>query len=177
MVIQDVKKILDKEQFETEFLDPSASTERLHVLLGLDSKKRERMLEIFGSQQQMNPDFIIEKSEELPYILQFRTVLPFKVQDMSLSQVASLLLFLNQMGDLPGFELNELEGRVVYRYTWLTVPALIQSNLVMHIMGAIMLNLALFADTIEEVAQGKISFNDLLQQISNLVKKKNNIEN
>lgn len=167
MVLEIVKKILDDEKFECTLAPPSAGfpLEHLIVLLAIDRKKRERILEIVASPQQFSPEFVVPEAATFPYRLQFQVKLPFKVQDLALNQVASLLHFLNQLIDLPGFELNELEGQVIFRYVWLTEPALITASLIMGIMGAIILNLGLFAETIESLADGKKSFNDLLSQI------------
>lgn len=167
MVLEMIKKILEQEQFECAITSATAAfpLDRLIVFLALDMKKRERMLEIYGIQQQVSPGLMLPETATFPYHLQFRVILPFKVQDMALNQVASLLLYLNQLIDLPGFELDELEGQVTYRYVWISEPALITPSLIMSIIGAIMLNLGLFAETIESLADGKVSFNDLLSQI------------
>ena len=167
MVLEIIKKKLEAEKFECA-INPANSEfplDRLIVFLALDMKERERMLEIFGGQQQFSPELMLPEAATLPYRLHFRVKLPFKVQDTAQNQVASLLLFLNQLIDLPGFELNELEGQVTYRYVWITEQTLITQNLIMSIVGAIMLNLGLFAETIESIADGKVTFNDLLSQI------------
>lgn len=167
MELGEIKKILDKEAFECALTPPTAVCpfERLLVFLALDMNKRERILEISLGQQQISPELKLSKEAKFPLRLEFRVKLPFKVQDMALSQVAHLLHFLNQRVDLPGFELNELEGEVFYRYVWLTEPEFITPSLIMNIVGAVMLNLGLFSETIESLAEGKISFNDLLSQI------------
>jgi hypothetical protein len=167
MILENIKKILEKEEFECILASPTEQfpINRLLIFLGVDAKERERMLEIIASQQQVSPEFSLPKVVTHPYRLQFRVQLPFKVQDIALNQVASLLLFLNQFIDLPGFELNELEGQVLYRYVWIMQPSLIDEILIMSIIGAIMLNLGMFSDTIESLTDGKMSFNELLVQI------------
>lgn len=167
MILDQLKDILEKESFECA-LTPATSKipfKRLLVVLDLDDKKRERLVEIIAYEQKMSPEFALPQSSALPYRLQFRIDLPFKVQNLALSQVSSLLLFVNQLLDLPGFELNELEGRVSYRYVWIAQAPSLDPLSVMSIMGTLILNLALFADTIETLANGQITFNDLLAQI------------
>jgi hypothetical protein len=168
MILEKIKKTLDNEEFPCTL---SSATEKLpfeHLLvfLGLDNKKRERMLEIVTIQQQISPEFLLSPPPLLPYRIQFRVQLPFNVQDIALSQVASLILFFNQFIDLPGFELNELEGQVFYRYVWIIHPTSIDDLLIMNIIGALILNVSLFSDTIESLADGKQTFNDLLTQIT-----------
>lgn len=173
MELDTIKKILEKEAFECALTPPTAECpfDRLLVFLALDIKKRERILEIFGGPQQISPEFKLSKEAKFPFRLQFRVKLPFKVQDTALSQVAHLLHFLNQRVDLPGFELNELEGEVFYRYVWMTEPDFITPALTMSIIGAVMVNLGLFGETIESLAEGQISFNDLLTQIISIAER------
>jgi hypothetical protein len=167
MVLEKIKKILEEEEFECTLAQATEQfpSDRLLVFVGLDVKGRERMLEIIAGQQQISPEFVLPKAKILPYRLQFRIQLPFEVQDIALNQVASLILFLNQFIDLPGFELNELEGKVLYRYVWIMQPSSIDETLIMSIMGGVILNIGMFSETIESLADGKISFNDLLSQI------------
>lgn len=167
MILNEIKQILEKEEFACTDIPANEQFPfgQLLVFLGLDSKKRERILEITAIQQQIAPEFNLPHASSLPFRIQFRIALPFKIQDIALTQVASLILFLNQFIDLPGFEFNELEGQVTYRYVWIVQPSLIDSTLIMSILGALMLNLGLFSETIESLADGKISFNDLLAQI------------
>lgn len=161
-----LKELLE-ESFDCSLAASTATTpmDRLLLSLGLDGKKREQILEIIATQQQAPPELALPSSVTLPYRLQFRFLLPFEVQSLAMNQVASLLLFLNQMLDLPGFELNELEGQVIYRYIWVTQMENIDRLSLLSIIGSIMLTLALFTETIESVAEGKLSFNELLAQI------------
>ena len=167
MVLNQIKALLEKEEYECSFIPASENIpfDRLLVFLGIDDKERERILEVVESQQQVSPEFALPEAANIPYRLHFRIQLPFEIQDIALNQVASLLLYLNQLIDLPGFELNELEGKVLYRYVWIMQPATLDILPLMAILGAIMLNLGLFANTIETLADGQMSFNDLLAQI------------
>lgn len=172
MILESIKKILDSEKFECTLIPAKEAfpLDRLLVFLALDAKKRERSLEIFAIQQQLSPEYLLPKGAAIPFRLQFRSKLPFKVEDRALSQVGSLLLFVNQLIDLPSFELNELEGEVLYRYVWMMEESSITPTLVMSLFGSIMLNLGLFAGTIESLAEGKITFNELLAQLVKLNK-------
>lgn len=167
MILEKVKQILEEEKFECT-LSPSTaanSADRLLVFLALDQKKREKILEISAGQQQAALKITMPQAEKIPYRVQFTVKLPFKVIDLALSQVASLLHFINQAIDLPGFELNEMDGEIIYRYVWVISPTAITAAFIMSIVGSMMLNLSLFTETIETLADGKMSFNDLLAQI------------
>lgn len=173
MVLEKVKEILEEEEFECA-LSPSTPefpADRLLVFLALDPKKRERMLEIAAGQQQAGVEFMIPQAAAMPYRIQFTVKLPFKVIDSALSQVASLLHFINQFIDLPGFELNEMDGEVIYRYVWIISPSVIDAALMMSIVGSMMLNLSLFSENIESLADGRMSFNDLLTQLVKISEK------
>lgn len=170
MVLKEIQNLLEKEDFSCSIFSANkkAPLDCLSVFLGLDIKKRERILEIIASQQPISPEFTLPQGALTPYRIQFRIELPFKVQDLALNQVASFILFLNQFIDLPGFELDELNGQVVYRYVWIIKAEAIDSPLIMSIMGSVLLNLSLFSETIESLANGSMTFNELLSQITSL---------
>jgi hypothetical protein len=167
-VLSLVQKLLNEKTPHCHLVKASKEVpfDRLIVFLGTDTKKRERLLEIVESQPHLSEELTLPDFTALFQRLQFRVQLPFQVQDFTLSQMTSLLLFINRFLDLPGFELDELEGKVSYRYVWLTQTQTIDSSLLDHLVGMISLNLALFTEIIESIAEGKISFNDLLAQIS-----------
>lgn len=171
MILQKIQTLLEAEGVECLLLSATKNLpfDHLKVMLELDDKKRERLLEIVALPQQAQAEAVSPQVFNLPDRIQFRVQLPFKVQDLALNQVASLLLFLNQLSDFPGFELDELEGGVAYRYVWISPSTLLDSPSLMSIVSAVMLNLRLFSDTIESLADGQTSFNDLLTQVTRLL--------
>jgi hypothetical protein len=140
--------------------------DRLLVFLGADYKNRERILEITSQDQQLNQNLADSSAiKDSYYRIQFHIPLAFKVQDLAIGQVSSLLLFLNQMLDFPGLELNELENQVSYRYILLAKDKGIDELLINSLIGIVLLILDLFTETIEYLAQGKSTFNELLEEI------------
>lgn len=170
MTLKSIQLILEKNAFICSLFpaNDQALFDRLTIFLGLDLKKRERILDVIAIEQPIPPEYTLPDATPLPFRIQFRTELPFHIEDIALNQVASLLLFINQFIDLPGFELDELNGKVIFRYVWIIYPTLIDATLIMSIIGSIILNLSLFSETIESLADGKTSFNDLLAQIVQL---------
>lgn len=167
MTLENIKKILEKEEFLCSL---STGTEELpfdHLLvhLGMDGKGREKVLEVVGMLQQIPSEFSLAQSNNAPSRIQFRSLLPFIVTDEALTNVSSLLHFLNQSMDLPGFELNELEGKIYYRYVWITSASQVDPSSLLSVMGAILLNIRLFSETIETVATGQKTFNELLSEV------------
>ena len=170
MNLKEIQRILEQEKLTCSLLSATEHVplDRLLVSLGIDLKKRERLLEVIAAEQPFPSEYSRPSSTLLPIRIQFRIELPFHIGDEALNQVASLLLFLNHLIDLPGFELDELKGKAIYRYVWIVHPHMINAPLVMSIIGAITLNLSLFSETIEALADGSMSFNDLLSQITQL---------
>lgn len=170
-MLKDICKELEKQDFECLIIPatPEMPVERLLVSIGFDSKSRKRMVEILSVQTEIPSEIASSGHEDTPYRAQFTSVLPFKIEDMALNQVASLVLFINQFLDLPGFELNELEGKISYRYVWMTKRSHCDRLLVLSIIGGVMLNLTLFADMIESLADGKETFDELLSKIIKMV--------
>lgn len=178
MNLKQIQTILEKEEFTCSLFsaDEYIPRDRLLVFLGLDLKKREQLLEVSAAQQPIASEYALPQGVSLPFRIQFRVELPFKIEDLALNQVASLVLFLNQFTELPGFELDELNGKAIYRYVWIINPEVITATMIMSIMGSIMLNLNLFSETIESLAEGKISFNDLLSQIVEIANRSRSTE-
>lgn len=171
MVLEQIEKFLEKEQFDCSLVNSSEDVpyDRLLVFLGLDYEKREQILEIIAQEQLTDP-LVKSSPEESYYRIQFQIPLSFKVEDLALNQVASLILFLNQLVDFPGLELHELNNQVIYRYVWLTKGSGIDSKLIISITGIIMLLLELFTASIERLALGKSTFNELLEEVIKIAK-------
>jgi hypothetical protein len=166
-LLSQIQTLLEQEEYP--FLHVSATDnipyERLLVSLGVDQKKRDLKVEVTEHTLPVLPKFASSADQTLPSKIQFRLILPFKVKNSSLNDISSLLHFLNQSIDLPGFGLDELEGRVIYRYVWLTSPSHLDKISIITLLNALTLNLMLFSDTIESIAKGSSTFNDLLSEI------------
>lgn len=165
-MLKQIKALLDQEKYESSIIKGGKDLpfyDRLLVFIGIDSKKRERILEISSQEQILHPE---QKSSPKGYFrIQFQYFFLFAVEDTAMNQVANLLLFLNQQIDFPGLELNEVENKISYRYVWLTKGNGIDHVLILSIVGIIRLLLDLFTDTLERVAEGKTTFNELLEEI------------
>jgi len=175
MQLRDLQDLLEKEEFSTTLLPASKDSfnEKLILFLGLDHFDRERVAEITLHQQIRSLEVSETVQEQIPPQLHFLAELPFKVEDLALSQVASLLFFINPLLDIPGFYLDELEGKVYYRVVHLADPTVpLHKSILLTLIGSLMLNLNLFASTIESLATGEVTFNDLLKQLTEAKNKK-----
>lgn len=167
MILKTIQAVLDEARFTSSIFPASESSpiEQLVVFAGRDQKEREKIIEINAREQQFDPKISKEQLKDHYYRIQFSVKLPFEVDPLALNQTGSLILFLNQQMDWPGFELNELTNQVLYRYNWLIKESAIDSRLLITIFGSILLNLDMFNDTIEQIAMGRSTFNELLESI------------
>src|SRR5262249_42511673 len=108
---------------------------------------------------------LTESKEPAFFRVQFQVGLPFNIQPSASGQVASLICYLNRLVELPGFEINEIDLQVFYRYVLMYGEEKFNKKLFISIVGYIMLLIELFGSSLEKIAEGKITFNDLLQQI------------
>ena len=170
MNLKTIQTILEKEQLVGSIFPAGEDSpiDRLLIFLSVDSKKRERLLEITMTDPLAPPEHLLPQAQSLPCRIQFRLQFPFLVQNNGLNQIASMFLFLNHLAEFPGFELDELNGKIFFRYVWLTQSNSLEPHLITTIISAILININLFSDSIESLIDGKTSFNDFLSQIVHL---------
>ncbi|MBA2369068.1 MAG: hypothetical protein H0V82_08615 [Candidatus Protochlamydia sp.] len=167
MILKLIQEILEKENFDCSIL-PSTESIPLEILLvsaGLDPNQKEKVIHITALPQQMEGVNTNLAQNEKYFRVQFSTTLPFEAIPSSLAQTASLILFLNQLLDWPGFELNELTNTVSYRYAWLTKESNVDSYQILSLIGSLLLSIEMFGDTIGQIASGRSTFNELLASI------------
>ena len=133
--------------------------EKLSVSIGKDAQDRTRTIEIAAFDQPF------PLAQESYYRIQFVIYLPYQVEALALNQTASLILFLNQLMHYPGLELNELNNQLLYRYVWLTKKSNIEKPLILGIISLIVMVLNIYSGMIEEVAKGRLTFDEILQKI------------
>jgi hypothetical protein len=140
---------------------------QLFVDLPDDKNQRTRSLSITYQEQFFQT--ILEDQQivnESKYSsIQFDTILPFEVNPRFSDEVSHLLLYINHAIDFPGFGLSEAEHLVYYRYVLLGQEKALDRALLLGIFGTILLILDLFSELIEMGAQGKMTFNQLLEKI------------
>lgn len=166
-MLRHIQSLLEKEQLECSLVNGTeqSPTDHLLVFLGVDpNTNQEQILEITAQEQALDTKPTKSHSKEY-FRIQFHYFFPFPIDDLALNQVGSLLHFLNQTLDFPGLELNELENRISYRYVWLTKGNHIDSTLLICIISVIKFILTLFSGSIERLATGKTTFNELLKEI------------
>jgi len=168
--LESIEKMLKDEQFDCS-LEPDVKAPpfgRVLVFLENDPQDRERILEITAQYQDLG-ESLKEPPEPPQYTrIQFEIPLPFYIKDHTANEVASLLAFLNRMLELPGFELDEVNSRIYYRYVHLTSDKGVDKTLITGIVGVIIMLFEMFSETIEQVSEGKSTFSELLEQMLQL---------
>jgi len=71
--------------------------------------------------------------------------------------------------DLPGFEVDELNDRVVFSYVWFGKNEPMDEMLLWGIFGQILMIADGYSDVIEDVATGKKTFVNVLEEIHELL--------
>nr|WP_166156318.1 hypothetical protein [Neochlamydia sp. AcF84]NGY95246.1 hypothetical protein [Neochlamydia sp. AcF84] len=163
--LKQFQQALMDEKFDCSYIEATDQTSypRLLLFLGVDDKEREKILEITALKQELMPG--LASSDNPFYRLQFQAVFPFAVHPQASTQVSSLICYLNRLIELPGFEMDEVNLKLNYRYILLYGERSLNKNLCFSIIGLIMLTLELFSSTLERVAIGETTFNQILEEI------------
>lgn len=169
--LKDLEKILRSEDVDSAIFEASeeAPYNRLLIFLGSDYQNREKTLELIVQQQELAEQLFEKPAKKqkngIFFRCQFQLTFPFEIQEFALQQTASLLLFLNRHLELPGLEMSEIDNRLFYRYVLLTGEASPNRKLFLAIIGIIMMISELYTETIERIASGKTTFNELLEEV------------
>lgn len=174
----DCEKILQtvKEELIQEGLDCVIQTDqdspwtRLLIYSGEDQEKRTQLITITVQAKGGNPMLLKETGHDC-VSFQLDACFPFTVDDYSMSDVAQFLHFLNFQIEIPGFCLNYIDNTIIYRYVLLTENQHIPKKILMSLIGISMLFQDFFGQTLERLAKGKVSFIDLMKEISTALSK------
>lgn len=170
-VLQHLEKILKESEIDCS-IEPGGEAipfGRLLVYLGQDLKDRERVIAITTQMQELFDIFRKTATEKQFVRVQFEIPFPYDVKDSAMFDTLSLLAYLNRLSELPGFELDEMSGKIFYRYVLLTTKTDIEKEIVLGILGVIMLLMDLYGEAIEKIANGEKTFEELLQEVLKVV--------
>lgn len=148
--------------------DDQEPYDRLLVTLEAPQKGESNVLTITEF-----PQFLKEVAQQEweDHLLQFQFILPVEISPHTFNQVSSSLHFFNRLLHCPGFELDELNSQIVYRYCWFINQKGLTPLLLQGVIGNLKLCYHLFLPYIKEIAQGKYTLEDILQQVLALTKK------
>lgn len=166
--LKNFQEMLKTEEYDCVLIERTEENpyDRLLVFLGLDEKDREKILEITALKQELIPGAGLSGEKEPAFFrVQFQVGFPFSMLPESSTQVSSLVCYLNRLIELPGFEMNEIDLQLFYRYVLLYGEEKFNKKLFASIVGMIMLTTELFGSTLEKLSSGEMTFNAILEQI------------
>jgi hypothetical protein len=168
-----IQELLDENDLPNALLEASDDVpyERLVVALESPDPQQEHLLEIMAYPQFIEGAFTKEKLPDSYYLIQFQCILSIKVSPETFNQVASCLHFFNRLMHCPGFELDELNDQILYRYVWFIKNTGIDAFLLKQVVGNIQLCFNLFNPYIREIAEGKYTLEDILEQVIRLAER------
>lgn len=152
--------LLKKEEFDcilVESADP-VPHEKVVVSLGKGSGDIPQFLDIYYSEQPAGP----LSTKGFTYkTYTFSTRYSLEYNSDTVYETARFVNLLNTLVEIPGFEINELEQLIRYRYIFLS-SAEIEKELLLTIVGMHIFAVDMVLPLIDSIVSGKASFEDIL---------------
>lgn len=165
-LLNHIKEYLKEENIDSSY--QKSPHPKLVVDLGEDAKKRKRVLELTAQQQMLLPDIVKSKKPKSTrdYVrIQFKVEFPFTASIETAIDTGSVIHFVNRMLELPGIEFSESDHKIYFRYVLLSISDGVTKDLMLAIVGNILMFLDVFSEIIEKIADGSLTFNEMLQQV------------
>jgi len=106
------------------------------------------------------------------YYLQFTIPMNVELKDSAVWELSRLILLVNLSNEIPGFEFNEIDKVVFYRYSQIVPGPAIDQYLLMTIVGNALSLIATFGDYIKDVASGKKTLKMVFDEFKKIQGKK-----
>jgi len=123
MLLQEIQSFVKEAGLDAVILpvDNASSEERLIVYGGKDAHERLQLIEISvtGASGTEKVKGAKDPAGEPSLRIQIDAIFPFAVADIALADVAQFLHFINLQVELPGFYLDHMNDRILYRYVHL----------------------------------------------------------
>lgn len=164
-ILQTVKEDLIGQGLDCVVLsDTDTLQKKLVVYSGEDAEKRTQLIEIKVQARNGNPRQLKQSGQDC-VSFQLDALFPFAVEDLSMSDMAQFLHFLNLQIEIPGFCLDYVNNTVIYRYVLLAEDQHIPQRILLSLIGIAMMLQDMFGQTLERLAKGQVTFVDLMQEI------------
>jgi hypothetical protein len=171
--LKKLQAMLQEANVDCALLEDENSISHLLVYGGNDQKGKEQVLEITSQPvdtgQLLNRD--VEERTKTYVKIQLNARYPFKVEEAAVPEVAQFLHFLNLQVEVPGFYLDVLDNIVFYRYIFLFDSDHIPWKIVLSIAGVAIFFQDAFGAAIEQIAEGKKTFVQTLEEIQKTLSK------
>lgn len=145
-------------------LDDGSGLEKVIVYGGKDGKDRLQLIEITSAGTE-GPKGLKDVPIQPSFRIQIDACFPFTIADAALSDVAQFLHFINLQVELPGFYLDHLNDRILYRYVHLMEGDKPPKQLVLAVIGIALFLQDVFGQTFERLATGQATFPSLMEEI------------
>lgn len=165
-LLKSIQETLDEEEFDCSFQAAREAERKDLVLvsLGQDSLGRNHELQI--SCIDHPADESLFTGEQHPHVaVTFSTTFLIDLNPETIYETARFISFLNTIVDIPGFELNELDNCIRYRYVFLGLPGGLDLSLLLTLVGVHMFAVDKILPFIESIVKEEVSFEDVLALI------------
>lgn len=172
-VLERIKDIFAAENVNSIIEKPfeEGSIPFLLIDSGKDPHGRSNSLQINAVEIDFSPGSTKKLEEGKSWVrLQFEFVYPFEIQEFSYANVAQFLHMLNLQIEFPGFCLDYLHQKVIYRFEWICQENQILKEPILNFTGFILFLEDSFGETIEMLASGEKNFIELLEEIQGILK-------
>ncbi len=136
--------------------------QQLVVPLGVDTNGQERAVVVVLQEPELE-EGETEQPDDIR-LIKFIGVMVVQVVPDANNDVARLVSFLNHMVEFPGFIYTETMHSVNFLYALPVMGTRLQGQQLVSIIGLIGSMIDLYQDTIQQIASGKVSFDQLLSQ-------------
>ena len=174
VLFKKIQEILKKENLDYSFFPADKKTPfaRVAVYIGEDYKNRPIALEISAIEQEIAHKLLqLEDDHKTYYRIQFQFGFPFSVLPIAMRDTSSLLFFLNQLLELPSFQLDEANSLISYRYVFLATDQMIDQRILLMVLSTAMMYVQLYAPLLEQIALHERTLDAVLKEALEGVKK------
>lgn len=141
---------------------------KLVVYLGVDNKKREKILEVTAEEQILPAnfkDFQHMQVQSSFYRLQIQSFFPIQYKPKSAANVASCINLINGLLELPGLISDEVNNKICYRCVQLVSHDL-DLALFIGIVGMHRMVQDIFIELLEKIGSGEMTYFEFIDEIA-----------
>lgn len=159
-----IKQVLETDGMRCQLMPKTDEIpfDQLYVTIAVEGITQDVILQLKMVEHALED---IPKGENVTlHLLQFVVALPFKVREEKIDETIRFLCLINRSFEIPGFEFSEVDRIVYYRYVLMTSENSIPSILIRNLLGVIMFILDGFSTKIEDIAKGRRSLEEIVQE-------------
>ncbi len=162
MNLNEMQAVLIKEGIYSRIVNPLGVSEATHIEIDLDEDHsgRDQIMKIKIDSQEINSEVKYHFTK-----IEFLVEYPFGYNPLASSDLARLIAFLNRFSDMPGFELDEVEQKILFRHVFLGKEDQADPIFLTSIIGLILMYIDLNVESIEKVAKGERSFDSVITEL------------